>query len=46
MLKALQANRVVLTKRRRAGHSNARATGLYVRHNDDISVREVERIGI
>jgi integrase/recombinase XerD len=27
-------------------HSNAKATGLYDRRNDDISVGEVERIGI
>jgi integrase/recombinase XerD len=29
-----------------AGHSNAKITGLYDRRNDDISVREVDRIGI
>jgi integrase/recombinase XerD len=29
-----------------AGHSNAKTTGLYNRRNDDISVGEVERIGI
>jgi hypothetical protein len=29
-----------------AGHSNAKMTGLYGRRNDDISVGEVERIGI
>jgi integrase/recombinase XerD len=29
-----------------AGHSNATTTGLYDRRNDDISVGEVERIGI
>ncbi|MBV8846065.1 MAG: tyrosine-type recombinase/integrase [Bryobacterales bacterium] len=29
-----------------AGHSNAKTTGLYDRRNDDISVGEVERIGI
>jgi hypothetical protein len=29
-----------------AGHSNAKTTGLYDRRNDDISVVEVERIGI
>jgi integrase len=29
-----------------AGHSNARTTGLYDRRHDDISVGEVERIGI
>jgi integrase len=29
-----------------ADHSNAKTTDLYDRHNDDISVREVERIGI
>ena len=28
------------------GRSNAKATGLCARHNDDISVGEVERIGI
>jgi site-specific recombinase XerD len=31
---------------RMAGHSNAKTTGLYDRRNDDISVAEVERIGI
>jgi integrase len=31
---------------RMAGHSNAKTTGLYGRRNDDISVGEVERIGI
>jgi integrase len=31
---------------RMAGHSNAKTTGLYDRRNDDVSVREVERIGI
>jgi integrase/recombinase XerD len=31
---------------RMAGHSNARTTGLYDRRNDDVSVGEVERIGI
>jgi len=29
-----------------AGHSNARTTGLYDRRDDDISVSEVERVGI
>jgi site-specific recombinase XerD len=29
-----------------AGHSNAKTTGLYDRRNDDISVGEIERIGI
>lgn len=29
-----------------AGHSNAKTTGLYDRRNDDISVSEVERVGI
>jgi site-specific recombinase XerD len=29
-----------------AGHSNSKTTGLYDRRNDDISVGEVERIGI
>lgn len=29
-----------------AGYSNAKTTGLYDRRNDDISVGEVERIGI
>ena len=29
-----------------AGHSNAKTTGLYDRRNDDISVGEVEQIGI
>jgi len=28
------------------GHANAKTTGLYDRRNDDISVSEVERIGI
>ena len=31
---------------RMAGHSNAKATGLYDRRNDDVSLDEVERIGI
>jgi site-specific recombinase XerD len=31
---------------RMAGHSNAKTTGFYDRRNDDISVGEVERIGI
>jgi len=31
---------------RMAGHSNAKTTGLYDGRNDDISVGEVERIGI
>jgi integrase len=31
---------------RMAGHSNAKTAGLYDRRNDDISVGEVERIGI
>jgi integrase/recombinase XerD len=31
---------------RMAGHSNAKTTGLYGRRNDDISVSEVERVGI
>jgi integrase len=31
---------------RMAGHSNARTTGLCDRRNDDVSVGEVERIGI
>jgi integrase/recombinase XerD len=31
---------------RMAGHSNANTTGLYDRRNDDISMGEVERIGI
>jgi integrase/recombinase XerD len=29
-----------------AGHSKAKTTGLYGRRNDDISVGEVEKIGI
>jgi site-specific recombinase XerD len=29
-----------------AGHANAKTTGLYDRRNDDISVSEVERVGI
>ena len=31
---------------RMAGHSNAKTTGLYDWRNDDVSVGEVERIGI
>jgi integrase len=31
---------------RMAAHSNAETTGLYDRRNDDVSVGEVERIGI
>ena len=31
---------------RMAGHSNAKTTGLYDRRDDDISVSEVERVGI
>jgi site-specific recombinase XerD len=31
---------------RMAGHSNAKTTGLYDRRSDDVSVSEVERIGI
>ncbi len=31
---------------RMAGHANAKTTGLYDRRNDDVSVGEVERIGI
>jgi len=31
---------------RRADHSNAKTTGLYDRRNDDVSVDEVEWIGI
>jgi integrase/recombinase XerD len=31
---------------RMAGHANAKTTGLYNRRNDDITVGEVERIGI
>ncbi|MGC2660084.1 MAG: hypothetical protein WA324_19160 [Bryobacteraceae bacterium] len=31
---------------RMAGHSNAKTTGLYDRRNDEISVSEVERVGI
>jgi hypothetical protein len=33
-------------KQRMAGQANAKTTGLYDRRNDDISVGEVERIGI
>ena len=29
-----------------AGHADAKTTGLYDRRSDDISVGEVERIGI
>jgi integrase/recombinase XerD len=29
-----------------AGHSNAKTTGLYERRNGDISVGQLERIGI
>ncbi len=31
---------------RMANHANSKTTGLYDRRNDDISVGEVERIGI
>ena len=31
---------------RMAGHSNTKTTGFYDRRNDDVSVGEVERIGI
>ena len=31
---------------RMAGHSNAKTTGLYDRRSDDVSVREVEKIGL
>jgi site-specific recombinase XerD len=31
---------------RMAGHSNAKTTGLYDRRDDDISISEVERVGI
>jgi site-specific recombinase XerD len=31
---------------RMAGHANAKTTGLYDRRNDDVSLDEVERIGI
>lgn len=31
---------------RMAGHSNAKTTGLYDRRNDDISISEIERVGI
>ena len=31
---------------RMAGHANAKTTGLYDRRNDDISISEVERVGI
>ncbi len=31
---------------RMAGHANAKTTGLYDRRNDNISVSEVERVGI
>jgi integrase/recombinase XerD len=31
---------------RMAGHANAKTTGLYDRRADDISVSEVERVGI
>ena len=31
---------------RMAGHSNTKTTGLYDRRNDDISIGEIERIGI
>jgi integrase/recombinase XerD len=31
---------------RMAGHSNSKTTGLYDRRNDDVSLDEVERIGI
>ena len=31
---------------RMAGHSNAKTTGLYDRRNDDITISEIERVGI
>ena len=31
---------------RMAGHSNAKTTGLYDRRSDDVSLSEVEKIGI
>lgn len=31
---------------RMAGHANAKTTGLYDRRSDDISISEVERVGI
>jgi len=37
--------RVEIAKRM-AGHSNAKTTGLYDRRNDEVSLDEVERIGI
>ena len=37
--------RIEVTQRM-AGHSNAKTTGLYDRRNDDVSLDEVERIGI
>ena len=33
-------------RQRMAGHSDAKTTGSYDRRNDDLSVGEVERIGI
>jgi hypothetical protein len=33
-------------EQRMAGHDNAKTTGLYDQRNDDISLSEVERIGI
>lgn len=29
-----------------AGHANAKTTGLYARRQNDISISEVERVGI
>jgi hypothetical protein len=31
---------------RMAGHANAKTTGLYDRRSDDISISEVERVGV
>jgi hypothetical protein len=41
-----ELERRIEVAQRMAGHSNAKTIGLYDRRNDDISVGEVERIGI
>jgi hypothetical protein len=48
MFLTLSNSRVTRTSEKgiNTGHSNAKTTGLYDRRNDDISVGEVERIGI
>jgi hypothetical protein len=44
--KSVAALRTEHYAKRLAGHSNAKTTGLYDRRNDDISISEVERVGI